>query len=119
MNSDLIGAGKDTVMNNKYDLNDHGIDELSQDVSSIYIQAAHLSLKKKVFHRKSAKIRNKNYYWTQSVEYSNIKRQLKSLGILLHKYPRDPYIRGIYFHPQKHFSSILKQGYQLQKENTE
>ncbi len=107
LKSDVLQSDIQQVLARIYKLNEGDTDQLSNDVANIYQKASYLSLKLKQPRRKQAHRRNK-YTATQEKEYVNLKNQLKSLGILLQKYPTNPYIRGQFYHLKRNFNSILK-----------
>lgn len=79
--------------------NKDNIEDAVNDLNRIFLKAADLSLKKKIYKprskNKKRKIR-KEKDW-QDDEISNLKKELYSKYRLMEKYNKDPYIRGSFF----------------------
>ncbi len=87
----------------------------SQDIALIYQKAADLFLKKRNTHRIYKQKSAKNSTHQNQIHYSNLRKQLKDLVNLFDKYPKDPFIRGKYFHLKRNFRRILKKYQTLKK----
>ncbi len=103
-NSTLIKAEIAQIINRTYSKNDTDI--ISNDVTNIYQKVAKLSLKKKRLYKQKKSNMGRSY--KQDMEYRNLRKKLDNLAFLFDKYPKDPFIRGRFFHLKKNFSKILK-----------
>ena len=113
IDSNLIKSDIDVILNKSYNADE--TDVISGQVTAIYQKAATLSLKKK----KKFQPGKSSHKFTreQNLQYSTLKKQLNDLAILFQKYPRDPFIRGQFFHLKKNFNRILKRIRKVQRDN--
>lgn len=84
-------------------------------------KAATLCLKKKSVYGNPKSKNNfkskKKFSHQAQINHYNLKKQLSSLATLFSIYPRNPFIRGKYFHLKNNCVSILKKGQAILKEN--
>ena len=115
MESQLLSKEIDEVLLKNYKLKDNEIDKFCSDVTSIYQKAAQLGLKKKI-RKKHDKNNNRKFNHGQQMVYLNLKRDIKNVGNLLLKYPRDPFIRGRFFYLKRNLTRLMKKALLNQRE---
>lgn len=116
MSSEPISDDINSVLSEFYSLNEIDTDKLNENISNIYQKTARMSLQMKRRKKQNSKTKKKNYTFQQNMDYHKLKKQLKDLGFLFSKFPRDPFIRGKFFHLKKNFSSMLKKINKLYKD---
>ena len=109
----FISSAIKKVIDNNYDTSDKDLDQICQDVTSIYKISADLCLKKKKSGQKTKP--NARFKPDQTL-FFNLKKDLKSLGQLLSKHPKDPFLRGKFFYLKRNFKRVLKKQQKAQKE---
>ena len=92
------------TMKHSYTNTDHGIDEFSKHIASIYQCVADHSLRKSC----PKKRRSTKYSNLQTKTYHELKHEIKLAGKLLARYPNDPEIRGRYVSLKKKFHRKMK-----------
>lgn len=112
LKSKVISDEITKVLNNSYKLNEKDTDQFCEEVTTIYRKAAKLSLVKKKHYNRRVNKSNTH----ESVEYNLLKKQLKGLGSLLQKDPRNPFLRGKFFHLKRNFRNILRKANKKYKE---
>ncbi len=108
MNSDIIQKEIKNILLNNYSIDEKGIDGISRDVATIYQKTATLCLKKKTKNAHRRRTQNNHHNYLKTKQYNEMKKELKDLGYLLCRFPKDPFIRGKFFFMKKNFSKILK-----------
>ena len=95
------------LLQNKYEINEMGTNSLADDLTKVITKIASLSLKRK--HSKYH-IKKKRKFKNREIEniYADLKRQIRSLGKILRKFPSDPFIRGKFFSTKKDVNRIIK-----------
>ena len=87
------------------DINIPDTNRLCKEITNIYKQAADGCLIK--FIPQKRKKRTSKYSQIENKNYQSLKKDLNSLGKLLHKYPNDPILRGQFIRAKKNFSRNL------------
>jgi hypothetical protein len=110
----MIQHQMENVLKTHYNTNEKSTEQLCVNVGDLIQKAAELSLKKS---RKKKNIRKQRYTMNKGMLdlYRQIKSEISNLGQLIQKYPRDPYIRGRFFHLKKKFGKIMKKAKEDQK----
>jgi hypothetical protein len=97
-----ISSEVKTLLEKSYDLTDNGSDKICEDITCIYKKAADLCLKKRKLYRKKHKSK-----FSENFNFILLKKNIKVLGNLMVKYPKDPFIRNSFFHLQFKTKKLL------------
>lgn len=102
--------------NNQYKLDQNGTNDIGSDLLNLISKTAERCLVKRKGQYKG---KHKNAHKSKNIAldkyYSNLKKELRTLGENLLKYPRDPYLRGKYFSLKKNLKGLMKKAEQEQK----
>ena len=102
------------ILENDYYLDQTGVDQIGKDLTNLIINAADMSLKRKLNVNNKKK---RKHVFNKDIDdiYKRLKQDIKNIGYLLSKYPRDPFIRGRYFYLKKNIKQIIAKAKKEQK----